>query len=313
MTASFHEGERLVQEGAGETAAAAHNGRAIAPRIPAGALSFVAQQPLLVLATRDATGQPWPEGLVGPPGFVTATPTRLTVDLRQVGGLGGAAWLARVDADPAVGTLLIEPATRRRLRVNGPAHRQGDALVVEVREAFPNCPQYVRRRTFAVAPRPRPAAPARERLALSPVQLERVAAADTFFLATAHAQRGPDASHRGGAPGFVRVIAADRLEVPDYAGNSMFTSLGNLVLDPRAGLLLLDPREGCALALAARAELRWEAAAAGDRGATGRTLALTVERWRETDLSFALAGEDLDPWPRNPSVTPRATAVEGAG
>ena len=61
-----------------------------------------------------------------------------------------------------------------------------------------------------------------------------------FFLATADAQGRPDCSHKGGAPGFVRVVADDTLAFPSYDGNGMFKSLGNLAANPGVGLLFID-------------------------------------------------------------------------
>jgi predicted pyridoxine 5'-phosphate oxidase superfamily flavin-nucleotide-binding protein len=60
-----------------------------------------------------------------------------------------------------------------------------------------------------------------------------------FFLATADAKGRPDCSFKGGPPGFVRVVAPDLLVFPDYDGNGMFKSLGNLAVNPNVGLLFL--------------------------------------------------------------------------
>ncbi|HEY3696249.1 pyridoxamine 5'-phosphate oxidase family protein [Phenylobacterium sp.] len=60
-----------------------------------------------------------------------------------------------------------------------------------------------------------------------------------FFLATADAEGRPDCSFKGGAPGFVRVLAPDLLVWPDYDGNGMFRSLGNLAVNPCVGLLFI--------------------------------------------------------------------------
>jgi predicted pyridoxine 5'-phosphate oxidase superfamily flavin-nucleotide-binding protein len=60
-----------------------------------------------------------------------------------------------------------------------------------------------------------------------------------FFLATADAAGRPDCSFKGGAPGFVRVTAEDELIFPDYDGNGMFKSLGNIVVNQSVGLLFL--------------------------------------------------------------------------
>lgn len=60
-----------------------------------------------------------------------------------------------------------------------------------------------------------------------------------FFLATADAQGRPDCSFKGGAPGFVRVTAPDELVFPDYDGNGMFKSLGNIKVNADVGLLFI--------------------------------------------------------------------------
>jgi predicted pyridoxine 5'-phosphate oxidase superfamily flavin-nucleotide-binding protein len=60
-----------------------------------------------------------------------------------------------------------------------------------------------------------------------------------FFLATADAEGQPDCSFKGGDPGFVRVLAPDLLAFPDYDGNGMFKSLGNIRANPHVGLLFI--------------------------------------------------------------------------
>jgi hypothetical protein len=60
-----------------------------------------------------------------------------------------------------------------------------------------------------------------------------------FFIATADAEGRPDCSFKGGAPGFVRVTGPSELAFPDYDGNGMFKSLGNLVVNPNVGLLFV--------------------------------------------------------------------------
>ena len=64
-----------------------------------------------------------------------------------------------------------------------------------------------------------------------------------FFVATADADGRPDCSFKGGAPGFVRVTAPDELAFPDYDGNGMFKSLGNLSVNAGVGLLFVDLHE----------------------------------------------------------------------
>jgi predicted pyridoxine 5'-phosphate oxidase superfamily flavin-nucleotide-binding protein len=61
-----------------------------------------------------------------------------------------------------------------------------------------------------------------------------------FFLATADAEGWPDCSYKGGMPGFVRVVDPGTFEFPSYDGNGMFRSLGNIVVNPKVGVLFID-------------------------------------------------------------------------
>jgi predicted pyridoxine 5'-phosphate oxidase superfamily flavin-nucleotide-binding protein len=60
-----------------------------------------------------------------------------------------------------------------------------------------------------------------------------------FFLATADAGGRPDCSYKGGMPGFVRITGPSELAFPDYDGNGMFKSLGNILVNPSIGMLFI--------------------------------------------------------------------------
>ena len=68
---------------------------------------------------------------------------------------------------------------------------------------------------------------------------EFIESAIYFFIATADSQGRPDCSFKGGAAGFVRVTGPSELAFPDFDGNGMFKSLGNLVVNPNVGLLFI--------------------------------------------------------------------------
>jgi len=76
-----------------------------------------------------------------------------------------------------------------------------------------------------------------------------------FFLATAAADGQPDCSYKGGMPGFVRVIDEQTLVFPDYDGNGMFRSLGNIAVNPQVGLLFIDFEQGNRMRVNGRAAL----------------------------------------------------------
>ncbi len=91
--------------------------------------------------------------------------------------------------------------------------------------------------------------------ALSDDDRSFIAAQALFLLATADAEGRPECSHKGGEPGFVRVLDGSRLAFPSYDGNGMFRSLGNLLVNPHIGLLFIDFSNGRRLRVQGRATL----------------------------------------------------------
>ncbi len=229
----WHEGELEMQERAGVRALADRVGGIINSEIPAVAAAFVAAQPFVIVSTVDAKGQPTASLLGGAPGFASASDVR-TLTITPAFGHDV---FDDINASGVIGILAIDLATRRRMRVNGIAVRDGDSIVVTTREVYSNCPQYIVPRAFAPA-------------SLDEASRDIIATADTFFLATSHPVHGADASHRGGA---VRIESSTRLSWPDLPGNNMLNSLGNLVVNPRCGLLFVDFDRGAPLRLRGRA------------------------------------------------------------
>lgn len=278
----FHEGEHGMQARAGETGAALLNARMIAPTIPRGAWPFLTRQPMVILGGEGAEGMLWCSALLGAPGFAAAEDegAALSLDLREARVHPEDPLLVSLAAGQRLGALFIEPSTRRRLRVNGRLAEAGpERLRLEVEEAFPNCPKHIRPRTFDGHGEEHAGALRGSEL---PEQLQDlIRAADTLFLATVHAGRGADVSHRGGDPGFAQVLGPRTLLLPDYAGNSLFQSFGNLALDARMGLLIPDYRTGGQTHLTGTARVLWDAPdPKGQMGGTNRQLEVTVEQWR---------------------------------
>jgi len=78
---------------------------------------------------------------------------------------------------------------------------------------------------------------------------------DMFFIATADSDGWPEASYKGGEPGFVRVLDDHTLAYPVYDGNGMFLTAGNLAVNPRVGLLFIDWQTGTRLRLSGHATM----------------------------------------------------------
>ena len=136
-----------------------------------------------------------------------------------------------------------------------------------MRQAFPNCPQYIQARDHDLGDDIETIGEKRSVHRgdkLNRAEAALIAGADTLFIASRFAEgeddwsRGVDVSHRGGKPGFVIVAHESLLLFPDYAGNCMFSTLGNIQVDPRCGLLFIDFDTGDVLQLTGEAEILWE-------------------------------------------------------
>lgn len=304
-TSVYHDGERAVQHRAGEVGIADRNGAIIADTILGGARPFIGKQSMVVLASVDADGAPWSTVLFGQPGFAHVDDAALVdVDLPVALRDPDEPFWRNVAANPAIGSLFIELGSRRRYRINGSLQRldeQGFALAV--REAYPNCPRYIQRRQLRrIDPASAPAL-LDEGQALGPDARAIVRAADTIFVASNHPERGADASHRGGAPGFVQVVSDSLLRIADYPGNSMFNTFGNLALDPRVGLCIPDFDGQRILQLNGRARiLHGQDDPRHLSGGTGRFWEVEVDRWLLRRVVQRLDWEYLDASPFNPAV-----------
>ncbi|OBF44722.1 hypothetical protein A5787_13030 [Mycobacterium sp. 852002-50816_SCH5313054-b] len=272
----FHSGELAMQRQAGVEAQAARLAPMLAPgQLRAGTAAFLSEVTFAALTARDTTGRLWTSPLLGPAGFLqAASPTTLRIhaSLPSADPLHGPA------CGQPVGVIAMNFLTRRRLRINGRLTGNDGGLTIDIDQAYGNCPQYIQQRRIQVDGRPDDKLVRHySGLTLRPDDIRLINTADTFFLGTTHAASGNDASHRGGPSGFVHA-ATGHLWWPDYPGNNMFNSLGNLAADPTAALLFLDFRAGTALQLSGSAEVRWSDAAAGDDGYTGRHVHFVPQR-----------------------------------
>jgi predicted pyridoxine 5'-phosphate oxidase superfamily flavin-nucleotide-binding protein len=298
----FHEGEIALQRATGERETGVANGRIIADHVIPNAVGFITRQELAVMATVDGEGHPWASLLLGPAGrFTVPGPERVALE-RAAARPDDPLW-DNLRHDPRAGLLFIELASRRRYRVNGEVpHPDAGPIVVRVREALPNCPKYITRRRLTVAPAAGPAAAAAATDGGDLGEAERriIAGADVCFVASASPQGQLDASHRGGRPGFVEQRDG-ALWIPDYRGNAMFNTLGNLRLNPVAGLLFIDFAGSQSLQLTGTTTTDLKVDEPDDHtGGTGRAWTFTPTAWRRAPLSAHLATELVDYSPYNP-------------
>jgi predicted pyridoxine 5'-phosphate oxidase superfamily flavin-nucleotide-binding protein len=272
----FHAGELAVQRRAGVAAQAARLQGMLAPaELRDGLVRFLHDRTFAALTAHDHDQRLWVSPLSGPPGFLAVTdPTTLAVHAVPRPGDP----LHAVRPGQAVGLLVIEFATRRRVRINGIlVAADDDGLRIEVDQAYGNCPQYIQQRVLTAASVTDANPEVRRGDHLDSSDIDLIRGADTFMIGTRHPDRGADSSHRGGPPGFVRVQDNTHLWWPDYAGNNMFNTLGNLAVDPSAAALFPDFVTGRTVQVSGQARLEWiTPGAPGDDDATGRRVHLSI-------------------------------------
>jgi predicted pyridoxine 5'-phosphate oxidase superfamily flavin-nucleotide-binding protein len=281
---AFHAGEIEVQARLLAREDAERVGRIVGSDIPSAVRPLLRTQRMAVAASLDAQGRPWASILTGPAGFMQAADEHL---LRlEVAPLPGDPLAANLRARPEIGLLAIDPRTRRRLRFNGRGLLSSDGLFLLTDEVYGNCQKYIRKRRLIAESEEEPGE-VRRSSSLDERTRDLVAGADTFFITTWHPEGRADASHRGGRPGFVQVLDDRTLQFPDYPGNNMFNTLGNLTGHPRAGLLFVDFERGDLLQITGRARILWEPETA---------VRVTIEEVRETPggspLRFALVASE---------------------
>jgi predicted pyridoxine 5'-phosphate oxidase superfamily flavin-nucleotide-binding protein len=263
----FHEGEQHVQARVGVRERIERMGRMmVRDAMPREHGEFFEALPFLVVGSADARGDVWASLLIGEPGFVQAPSERILEVRAQP--LPGDPLRASLLVGAPLGLLGIELSTRRRNRANGRIARVSDgAFELSVEQSFGNCKQYIQPRAGSFAAPEARLAPAAEGAELSAEALQILARAETSFIATSSrdAERGGnqglDVSHRGGPPGFIhaqRLDGATLLTLPDYYGNFMFNTFGNLEVNPHAGFLVLDFASGALLSLTGTARVLWD-------------------------------------------------------
>lgn len=242
----------------------------IRTEMPQQHCDFYQSLPMVILGLSDKTGNVWATPTFGQQGFInTPSTTQLAIDSKLL--------LSKsVDFDlragAKIGMLGIELSTRRRNRVNGVVSDKAvftdgnSKLVFDVDQSYGNCPKYIQKHEFHLD------LDKLEKLQVIEHRIEHslsqqaakfIEQADTFYIASRSRvfsedpRSGIDASHRGGKPGFVKVLG-DRLLFPDFSGNRFFNTIGNIEDDGRVGLFFPDSATGDALFVSGRAKVYWD-------------------------------------------------------
>jgi ferredoxin-NADP reductase/predicted pyridoxine 5'-phosphate oxidase superfamily flavin-nucleotide-binding protein len=293
IASPFHKGEQRVQTAMGvRERIESWAQQVVRDHMPEQHREFYTALPFIVVAARDDEDRPWASLLADKPGFVHSPNPRLLQIKNTL--VPGDALANAISAGTPVGLLGIEFSSARRNRMNGyVSENDTDSINIRVEQAFGNCPQYIHHRQWYLpTQRSTPASTSNE--VLSSDQVQMIAAASTFFIASGFEDNnedpatGMDASHRGGEAGFVTVLDNQTLVWPDFSGNNHFNTVGNLVEDPRVGMTFVDFASGRVLQISGRAEIDWDSSAVAAAPGAQRLIKVRIDAIVDTHEALAL-------------------------
>ncbi|KAF1813435.1 oxidoreductase FAD-binding protein [Eremomyces bilateralis CBS 781.70] len=293
--------------------------------------------PLLAVGTLDDQGRPWTTIWGGEPGFGTSLGSsmigiRTLVDARYDpvvealnSGKADGKVVQEVGSGRMIGGLAIDLDQRRRVKLYGrlaagALDRSGDLeyhnigqiqMVVRIEQSIGNCPKYLNRKVI------RPALSKPRLLSESPQltedALRLLERSDMLFITSANKDLDMDTNHRGGPPGFVRVLynGEDGAEIvyPEYSGNRLYQTLGNLQITPVAGLVFPDFVSGDVLYVTGKTEILIGKAAADVLPRSNLAVKVKIIAARLVEQGLPFRGKPGEYSPYNPSV--RLLAAEG--
>jgi ferredoxin-NADP reductase len=291
--------------------------------------SFMLQHaPLLAFGTLDAQSRPWATLWGGSPGFSEPLGggligTRTPVDGKNdpvVRALMGDAEkgerMYQKDGGKIFAGLAIDLMTRKRVKIAGRVVSWVDIddeggegmkqeqikLITRVEQSLGNCPKYLNQ--YEISPALTESKLVSQGPSLSPEAQALIASADMFFLST-RTKDDMDVNHRGGPPGFVRIISnwdGYVLIYPEYSGNRLYQSLGNLQLDSRIGVTFPDYETGDVVYLTGFASVCVGKEAAVLLPGSNLAVRIKIEEARFVAKGLPFRGVKMGASPYNPLV-----------
>ncbi|PDY76784.1 pyridoxamine 5'-phosphate oxidase family protein [Bacillus cereus] len=254
----FHSGERTVHDLLGVQKIANSASTMIQQTLPKKFMNFLNGQNSFVMSSMDQRGRVWSSFLAGNPGIIQAIEADIVKINTKINE--GDPLFLNILQHKEVGILVIDFASRIRIRINGKVsivYPDGN-FEIKIEQVFGNCPKYIQARRFEYK--------AVEEIVnkklhplntLNKKQQNWISESDTFIIASASFEGKMDISHRGGMPGFVHVINEKSIIFPDYSGNMLFNTLGNIFQNPNVGLLFFDFNTGGTLQITGEASIIW--------------------------------------------------------
>ncbi|KAG9669381.1 putative oxidoreductase, partial [Aureobasidium melanogenum] len=311
----FHEGEKIMQK----RLRVPEMDNPTIPMLSPQASSMLQRAPLLAFGTLDSEGRPWTTVWGGRKGFSqplgnsmigirTSVASKLDPVVEALVGRDTNGEIVKEEGEGRLlSGLAIDLDTRKRVKLAGRmvagtlGRANGDndtddyeqqgilQLVARIDESLGNCPKYLNRRETSPAyPDPKLIS---DSVPLDKRAVELIHKVDLMFLSTSSGS-SMDTNHRGGPPGFVRCLSQEggctQFVYPEYSGNRLYQSLGNMCLDPKAGFCFPDFDTGNCLFVTGHTEVLFgrEAAEVMPRSNLAVRVTITAARLVASVLPF---------------------------
>jgi predicted pyridoxine 5'-phosphate oxidase superfamily flavin-nucleotide-binding protein len=301
--------------------------------------SFMLQKgSLLALGTLDSQSRPWTTLWSGSPGFSEPLGggfigTRTLVDAAHdpvvqalVGEVEDGEMLQPKDGGKMLAGLTIDLLTRQRVKIAGkmiagtirevhvefeesqddvkaPIKQKQIQLVTKIDQSLGNCPKYLNQ--YELQPAIVGPSLTSNGSALTEEGRALINKSDMFFLTTS-TQQDMDVNHRGGPSGFVRIISSNQIVYPEYSGNRLYQSLGNLQVIPKIGITFPDYETGDVLYITGTTEILVGKNAAIVLPGSNLAVRIDISEARFVKRGLPFRGVRKTPSPYNPRVRPLA-------
>ncbi|KAK6343640.1 hypothetical protein TWF730_011231 [Orbilia blumenaviensis] len=342
-SATWHAGEQNIQR----LLHVPHQENPTVYYLPPGVARFLSICPLIAIGTTSPTGQPWASLLTGVPGFASpfgsgivgmqtavapGDPIYETLD----DGSWGDSINGEMRGEGMVAGLAVNLERRQRVKFYGKSKREMRrlekskgmvTLMLEVEQTLGNCPKYMNARHFDLVkadPLANITTNYEVSTSLPQEALDLINRSDMFFVASRNGYTDMDVNHRGGPAGFVRVLpqssgsSADQeptsLVWPEYSGNRLYQTLGNLQVTPLAGLTFADFYTGDMLYLTGTTEILIgpDAERVMHKSKLAVKFTVTGARYSKASLGLRVADPNAVKWsPYNPAVRYLASEIQG--
>ncbi|RVD89582.1 uncharacterized protein DFL_000584 [Arthrobotrys flagrans] len=316
--------------------------------LPPGVSHFLSICPLIAVGTTSPSGQPWASLLTGIPGFArNFGPGVIGMQAAAAAGdpiyetLDEGAWSEIMNdresrGEGMIAGLAVNLERRQRVKFYGRSKKgmrrleKGKGLatiMMEIEQTLGNCPKYMNARHLdlvQVDPPTNITANYEIPKTLPQEALDLISHSDMFFVASRNGFTDMDVNHRGGPPGFVRILPPTSgpsnnqepttLVWPEYSGNRLYQTLGNLQVTPLAGLTFADFYTGDMLYLTGTTEILIgpDAERVMHKSKLAVKFTVTGARYAKTSLGLRVAEPDAVRWsPYNPAVRYLATELQG--